>query len=398
VTTASSSLDDLLRDLRGGAPRRSPTVRVLAAFADHGDCNLATLAFAARVDVDRLLVKTEYAAPFGQSPFAFSRGVAFERMVGAASNYAPTLQLLREQMGFPVADARVANLRDSYPRNNAGMRLRAHDTRALLRQILRGEPDAPNLVDGAVLETRVAGLPARFEADALAARVGGLLHAGEIKSFPVVDGRAEPDKLAAALEQVALYILLVKHEVAALGGDPDLVSTLAMLITPRNVGLTPPVLSVRDVARQIARAERLLAQVPAAAELAAALPPGAGFGPIADTKADPDRRVEVFHDLADRVGTTYKPSCQSCGAVRLCRLRAFTAGAPPLAGTQAVRLLPGVRSLPRAAELAGGAPPTPAEAPAAAQLARANRLYDQAIRPPVATTAAGAARRWRTSA
>jgi hypothetical protein len=398
VRTASASPDDLLRDLRGRAPRRSPTVRVLAAFADHGDCNLATLAFAARVDLDRLLVQTKYAAPFGQSPFAFSRGVAFEKMVGADSNYGLTLQLLRERMGFPVADARVANLRDGYPRGRGGMGLRAHDTRALLRLILRGERDAPNLVDGAVFETRVGGVLARFEADALAARVGGLLHAGEIKSFPVVDGRAEPDKLAAALEQVALYVLLAKQEVAALGGDPDLVSTVAMLITPRNVGLTPPVLSVRDVARQVARAERLLAQVPAVAELAAALPPGPGFGPIADTKADPDRRVEAFHGLADRVGTAYKPSCLSCGAVRLCRLRAFTTGAPPLAGAKAVRLLPGVRSLPRAVELGSGAPPTAAETPAAAQLARANRLYDQATRLPAAAMTASAARRRRTSA
>jgi hypothetical protein len=155
VTTNPGSLRDLLRDVRGGAPRRSPTVRVLAAFADHGDCNLATLAFAAGVDTDRLLAKTDYEAPFGQSPFAFARGLAFERMIGAASNYGPTLRLLRENMGFPVTDARVVNLRDSYPRNSAGMRLRAHDTRALLSQILHVDHDAPNLIDGAVLETRV---------------------------------------------------------------------------------------------------------------------------------------------------------------------------------------------------------------------------------------------------
>jgi hypothetical protein len=293
-------------------------------------------------------------------------------------------------MGFPVADARVVNLRDSYPRNSAGMRLRAHDTRALLSQILHGDRDAPNLIDGAVLETRVGGVPARFEADALAARVGGLLHAGEVKSFPVVDGRAEPDKLAAALDQVAIYILLAQWEVAALGGDPDLVSTQAMLITPRNVGLTPT-LSVIDVARRVARAKRLLGRVPAALDLATAVAAGAGFGRVADKRADPARRVEAFHDLADRVGTTYKSSCMSCGAVRLCRLRAFTSGAPPLAGAQAVRLLPGVRSLDRAAELAAGAPPTPAETPAAAQLARAGRLYEQATRPPTATAPTGSA-------
>jgi hypothetical protein len=398
VTTNPGSLRDLLRDVRGGAPRRSPTVRVLAAFADHGDCNLATLAFAAGVDTDRLLAKTDYEAPFGQSPFAFARGLAFERMIGAASNYGPTLRLLRENMGFPVTDARVVNLRDSYPRNSAGMRLRAHDTRALLSQILHGDHDAPNLIDGAVLETRVGGVPARFEADALAARVGGLLHAGEVKSFPVVDGRAEPDKLAAALDQVAIYILLAKQEVVALGGDPDLVSTQAMLITPRNVGLTPT-LSVIDVARRVTRAERLLSRVPAALDLATAVPTGAGFGPVADNKADPARRVEAFHDLADRVGNTYKPTtCMSCGVVRLCRMRAFTTGAPSLAGAQAVRLLPGIRSLDRAAELADGAPSGTGEAPAAAQLARAGRLYDQTIRPLVATAPTGSARRRRPSA
>jgi hypothetical protein len=398
VTNNLGSLRDLLRDVRGGAPRRSPTVRALAAFADHGDCNLATLAFAAGVDTDRLLAKTDYEAPFGQSPFAFARGLAFERMIGAASNYGPTLRLLREEMGFPVADARVVNLRDSYPRNSAGMRLRAHDTRALLSQILHGDRDAPNLIDGAVLETRVGGVPARFEADALAARVGGLVHAGEVKSFPVVDGRAEPDKLAAAMDQVAIYILLARWEVATLGGDPDLVSTQAMLITPRNVGLTPT-LSVIDVARRVARAERLLARVPSAIDLATTVATGAGFGPVADNKADPARRVEAFHDLADRVGTTYKPTtCMSCGAVRLCRLRAFTSGAPPLAGTQAVRLLPGVRSLDRAAELTAAAPPTPAETPAATQLARAGRLYDQATRPPTATAPTGSARRRRPPA
>jgi hypothetical protein len=44
-----------------------------------------------------------YQAPFGQSPFAFSRGTNFERMV-RANNYAATLDLLRTKMGFAVTD------------------------------------------------------------------------------------------------------------------------------------------------------------------------------------------------------------------------------------------------------------------------------------------------------
>src|SRR4051812_47396544 len=46
---------DYFKDIRGIAPRRSPTVRVLSALAQHTDCNLATLGFLADVDFDRLL-------------------------------------------------------------------------------------------------------------------------------------------------------------------------------------------------------------------------------------------------------------------------------------------------------------------------------------------------------
>src|SRR5262249_54049589 len=159
----------------------------------HADCNLATLGFAARIDFDQLLVGTRFEAQFGQSPFAFSRGLAFERMI-ADHGYAATLDLLRTRMGFSVADARIINLLSAYPKNALGMGLRADQTRVLVRQLVSGDPSAPNLIDGAVLQAIVGGVPARFEADALAARFGGPIHAGEIKSFPVVDGRADPEK------------------------------------------------------------------------------------------------------------------------------------------------------------------------------------------------------------
>jgi hypothetical protein len=47
-------------------------------------------------------------------------------------------------------------------------------------------------------------------------------------------------------------------------------------------------------------------------------------------------------------------------------------------GTAALRLLPEIQTLDRAEELTHGAAPTTAEAPAAALLERAGRLYDQA--------------------
>jgi hypothetical protein len=256
---------------------------------------------------------------------------------------------------------------------------RARDTADLLRRIAQGDPVAPHLIDGAVLAASVGGLIAYFEADALAALAGGEVRVAEVKSFPKVDDRVDPDKLGAALDQVAIYILLTRDEIVRQGGDPEgLVSDRALLITPRNVGLTPT-LSEQHVGARVRRARRLLDQIPRAADVAASVPGGVSFGAVADTRADERRRLDLLHDLADRVGTAYEPSClATCGNARFCRARAFRDGSPCLAGTTALRLLPGVATLGRAEELTHGARPAGEEAPAAALLERAGRLYDAA--------------------
>lgn len=392
---------ELLRNLRGNAPRRTPTVHALAAYSGHTDCRLASLGFAAGVDFDRLLVGTEFAAPYGQSPFAFSRGRAFENML-RERHYSATLALLRDTMGFGVADARVINLRDGYSRNRDGMRLRSHETRSLIDQIVQGDRSAPNVIDGAVLGAQVGGVQAHFEADALATRFAGPIHAGEVKSFPVVDGQAEKGKLAGALDQVAVYILLTRRLVDELGGDPErVVSTEALLITPRNTGLTPT-LSTVDVRRRVSRAEKLLATAPSAADVAYSVPSDLSFGAVSDQRApaiigagipDPEAapRIETLHALADHAGTVYIPECLvTCGLARFCRARAFRASAVSMSGLSLVRLLPGVHSLSRAADLADGAQPTPREAPAAVQLERAARLYRRQFGPESRSVPAGA--------
>jgi hypothetical protein len=260
------------------------------------------------------------------------------------------------------------------------MGLRGEETRRLIRQLISNDRSAPNLIDGAVLQATIGGIPARFEADALAARFGGPIHAGEVKSFPVVDGRADPDKLASALDQVAIYIHLAKRLVDELGGDAESVSSTALLITPMNVGLTPTI-SLKVVSNRIQRVERILASVPDVPTLALGLRETITFRVVADRNAEAGRRTDALHNLADTVGTVYTPACLStCGNAAFCRERAFRAGSPCLVGPQAVRMLPGVRSLRRAAELGEGAPPSTDEAPVAPQLERAGRLYDVAVR------------------
>src|SRR5438132_9927093 len=191
------------------------------------------------------------------------------------------------------------------------MRRRTDDTLSLMKQIVRGDSSAPHLIDGAVLTASIGGRQAYFEADALAAWAAALIHGAEIKSFPKVDERIDPDKLGAALDQVAIYILLTRAAVARLGGDPErLVSDQALLVTPKNVGMKPT-LSEQRVSRRIERNQKLLDSIPDPEDVIASLPDRVSFGPVADTKADGRVRLDVLNDLADRVGTCYQPSCLS---------------------------------------------------------------------------------------
>jgi hypothetical protein len=375
---ASAQLEQRLAEIRGGAPSRSPNVRVLAGYSQHITCNLATLGFAAGVNFDRLLVKTRFQMPFGQSPFAIGRGLAFEKLL-RADDYAAVRELFRALPGFPATGALVVNLREGYPKDGSAMPRRVEDTMKLLGKILRGEPTAPHLIDGAVLTAAIGGRTAYFEADALAAWAGAMIHASEVKSFPKVDERVDPDKLGAALDQVAIYILLTRDAVLKLGGDPErLVSDRALLLTPKNVGMTPT-LSEQRVTRRIERTRKLLESIPDPADVVTSLPRGVSFGPVADTAAEERVRLDVLHELANRVGTCYEPSCLlTCGNAKFCRERAFRSGSVTVAGTGAAHLLPEVLTLDRAEELTHGAAPSPAEAPAAALLERAGRLYDDA--------------------
>jgi hypothetical protein len=349
---------------------------VLANYAQHTDCSLATLGFTAGVDFDRLLAGTSFKSTFGQSPFAIARGVAFEKQL-RSNDYAATRGLFRSLPGFQDVDGAIMNLRQGYPKDRSRMSSRAAETLRLLGQMVRRERGAPHLIDGAVLSAVIGGRTAYFEADALAAWSGAVIYAAEVKSFPKVDERVDPDKLGAALDQVAIYILLAREAVERLGGDPErLVSDSALLITPKNLGMTPT-LSQQRVAGRIERNRRLLTAIPDPAEVMASLPGGVSFGPVADVGAEEQRRLQVLNDISDRVGTAYKPTCLStCGNARFCRERAISQGLPCVAGTVAVRLLPEVHSLERAEELSRGAPPTAEEKPAAEQLARSGRLYD----------------------
>ncbi|HST39357.1 MAG TPA: hypothetical protein VLK58_07600 [Conexibacter sp.] len=362
--------------LLGSAPSKTPSVRALSSYASHSDCATASLAFAARADLDRMCTGTDYESPIGQDPQAFQRGQTFEAML-KGNGYGALLDLLREEASFPPTAVRIEDLRTRYPRGTGGLKLRARETRRLLQAIANGEDEAPNLIDGAVITGNVAGEVAYYEADSLAAIAGGKLHVGEIKSFAYTDGRCDPEKFGAACDQAAWYILLCRRALQDMGLDPHVVSDEAFIILPVGVGLTPTLLR-QNIAGKIRRAQTLLETAPDPAELLALHGPDLQFP---GKELDPQARLDVLERLLDAVGTTYRPdSClRDCGLAQLCRARAHDRSLPQLCGSQVLRNLPGVGTLGRAAELAAGAAPGIGEDHAARALRQASTVYDRVL-------------------
>jgi hypothetical protein len=369
------SADAELTKIRGEAPEKHPTIRVLAAAAEHNDCPFSRLALATRTDLDRLAEGTYFAVDFGQDPQAFQRGRTFERLV-KDKDYAALIQLLREKASFPTGDVRIRDLCSGFAPNEKGLMLRAAETKQLLRKIVQKAADAPNIVDGAVLTCRIAGRTAYFEADGLAAASGGKIHVAEIKSFPLTDGRCDNDKLGTACEQAAWYAMLCRRTLVELKLSPEAVADDGFIIVARGLGLAPTLLH-QSLSARIRRAANLLQSIPSGEDVVA-VAKDLAF-PAAD--AAPHERVERLEQMMDQVGTRYRPEClQNCGMARLCRGRTQESGLVDLCGSPMTRLLPGVRTLSRAAELAGGAKPAPTEKYAAAELQRAQLVYQRILK------------------
>lgn len=378
-TKLSAPASDTLAAVRGQAPSTRPNVRRLAAFANVHSCPTAAVAFAAGVDTNRTFAGSRVQMAFGQSPFAIGRGIAFENLL-RQHGHAELRRVLTEGLDIDFSLAPIENLREGYQPNRVGLTMRASVTRNRMKEIVTGPP-GPIVLDGAVLEADIGGIHAFFEADEMAIGVAGEILVGENKSWPVVDGRpTDEDALGAALDQAATYVLLGRRSLGGVGVDPDHVTGDVVIITPKNTGLSP-VLHRQNVDGRIRRIERLLSAVPDIAKMATDIPAGLTFDTVADPSVADDARIEAFAGIIDELDNTYEPgSClTSCGFAWACRECAFGSGDPAIAGGSVARALPGVVTLGRVAELGHGAPPSTAEAPAAGPIARAGRLYDEAV-------------------
>jgi len=144
--TQSNPAETVLARVRGQASDIRPTVRRLAAFANVHSCPTAAVAFAARVDTNRALAGTSVEVPYGQSPFAIGRGVAFESLL-RQHGHAELRRVLTDGLAADFSLAAIENLREGYPPNRTGMTIRAVVTRSRMAEVATGPPD-PIVLDG----------------------------------------------------------------------------------------------------------------------------------------------------------------------------------------------------------------------------------------------------------
>jgi hypothetical protein len=362
-----SATEARLARLRGRAMPRRHDARTISALTANPGCVRRALMDAAGVDKQKIAAHAGYPAPFGQSEFAITRGNAFEAQV-KDNGAAQLLTLLREILGLDVTEAHYTDLGDVG--GNQDSELRHVYTRQRLTAAAGG---AGTMFDHPLLRLQVAGRHAYLEPDLLALQLGGMFHVVEIKSFAIVDGQADPAKVAAAAVQSAVYVLALRD----LLGREAQVHHETILVCPRDFSNQPAAARI-DVRRQLTVLKRQLGRIARIEELLAEYPDDLTFD------LDPDEHQRARRAPGDLTGAiktvsaNYAPECLStCELCYLCRDEAQgTTGALG----KAVRAdLGGIEFTRQALDLASGAVSGPDREEVALMLVHAARLREQIL-------------------
>lgn len=333
--------------LRGSTPQKPHDARAIAALAANPGCTRRALLDGAGIDKDAAARHLGFPAPFGQSPFAITRGNAFEALV-KADGCAELLRMLRELLGLPIAEVAYHDV------ENVGAHLRHAHTRALFDRAARDGDDAGTVYDHPLLSVRIAGHTAYLEPDVVAFQLGGRFHIVEIKSFAVIDGQADPAAVAAAARQAAVYVLALRRMLAELGHDPLRVAHDVVLVCPENFA-NRPVATLVDVRRQLGVLERQLTRMTALDRLLDGLPEELTFDLMPGEDGLPTRPAAELADALRRATARYAPDCLStCDLCFFCRDEARQEGATDLLGRHVRDELGGVGSVGEALGLADG--------------------------------------------
>jgi hypothetical protein len=374
--TRGTALRHRLAELRGpDVPAKALDARALAALAANPGCARRAILDGAGVNKAALASALGSPSAFGQSQFALTRGNAFEAKVKADGG-AELLRLVHEKLdrsAEPPAQARVPDLTATGPQG------RTARTELELREAA-AHPGAWTLLDHPMLALDVAGSPAFLEPDAVVVHPDGSWTVVEIKSFPLLDGSADPAKVGAAARQAAVYVLALEEVAARLGAEregraPDgapapRVRHRILLVCPRDFSNLPAASAV-DIRKQRAVTARQLARLTRIEEIADALPEGTCFSP--------ELPAEDLSAAVESVPAAYAPECLSaCELAFHCRARSLREGAVTTLGRPVRAELGGLTTVEDVLAAARGEAGDPDD-PAVAALRRAAALRAEAL-------------------
>lgn len=356
--------DQPTADLQPGLRTVRRDARSVAASLTNPGCVRRQTLDAAGVNLDRLADILGIAIP-PTSISAVIHGNRFEQLV-VDNDASHVRRLLADTFTVNVDDADLSDLSgEATPDGQLSRAVRARATRRELVDYLNGGP--PRLVRHAMTRLMVAGEWVYLEPDLLAFTADRQIVVCEVKSFPAIDGVADPRKVAHAALQMAVYVLSLRNTVGRLGGDPNLICGHGLLILPSNfttwpagfpVALEPAVIRLR---RQIGQMRTL------SADIGRLLPPHPDTG-----QPNPDAVQQALRQLPCR----FSDACTGCPLHHSCRDEAWQQRTVDVLGGPVQETCGAVTQLDRVLALADGTarPHGPSEAALADILGRASAV------------------------
>ncbi|MGN6814970.1 MAG: hypothetical protein ACTHK3_02655 [Solirubrobacterales bacterium] len=316
-----------LESFRGEFPRQQLNARRVAGALEAPGCERRTALDAAGVNLDKLGSLVSGLPRDRQSPFAIARGNQFEQQV-LANGMAEIVRLARRHLDLEIPEVRqldlsASGLREAYP-GMTGSRmneLRATLTRQRAQEMLDDPTHAPNLIRHAMTRLDFGGETVYLEQDVLAFAINGRIHVIEIKSYPRIDGRADPVQASATVRQTAVYVLSLQQLMLEIGASRDLVNTVTMIVLPENLSFQPTAVPI-DIDMQVRRLQRQLATVPRADEILDAIPAGTQLPPHPVGGASPDEiatAVTAAKEALAPLSPRFTDGCVSCPLFSHCR-------------------------------------------------------------------------------
>ncbi|MFI1353259.1 hypothetical protein ACH4TV_06695 [Streptomyces sp. NPDC020898] len=366
--TRGTALRQRLAELRGpSVAPKALDARALAALAANPGCERRAILDGAGVNKATLASALGSPSAFGQSQFALARGNTFEARVKADGG-AELLRLVHEKLDPGAAAPTEAEVPDLTATGPEGRTAR---TALALRDATTGS-GAWTLLDHPMLALDVAGSPAFLEPDAVVVHPDGSWTVVEIKSFPMLDGSADPAKVGAAARQAAVYVLALEEVAARLTPAPT-VRHRVLLVCPKDFSNLPAASAV-DVRKQRAVTRRQLTRLTRIEDIADTLPEGTCFSP--------DLPLAELTTAVESVPAEYAPECLSaCELAFHCRDRSRAQGAVTSLGRSVRAELGALTTVDAVLAAAHGRSGDP-EDPTVAALRRAAALRAEALNTP----------------